>query len=132
MSNLQNTAAAPAPRPAVDQRPPIRLPLLLLLLLGVIVLWYLPILLERIQYSRTRGQVQAIKEALPGMDLKALSKSFALVYRKIRPSVVHIDTQRPAETRDRFGLGAIFRGEAAVEEGEASGVIVDQAGYLVT
>src|SRR5262245_15552040 len=132
MDDIPNTSATTTAKPALDHRPPNRLPLLLLLLLGVIVLWYSPILLERIEYSRTRGQVQAIKEALPGMDLKALSKSFALVYRKIRPSVVHIDTQRPAETRDRFGLGAIFRGEAAVEEGEASGVIVDQAGYLVT
>ena len=133
MDDIQNKSATPAPKPAVDHRPPNRLPLLLLLLSGVIFLWYLPVLLERIEYSRTRGEVQAIKEALPAMDLKALSKSFALVYRKIKPSVVHIDTQRPAEMRDRFGLGAMFGGnEAAVEEGEASGVIVDPAGYLVT
>jgi serine protease Do len=117
----------------MDYRPPNRLPLLLLLLLGVILLWYLPILLGRIEYSRTRGEVQAIKEALPRMDLKSLSKSFALIYRKIKPSVVHIDTQRPAEARDRFGLRGMFGGSGTiVEEGEASGVIVDPAGYLVT
>jgi len=132
MDDVQSKTATPTPKPVVHHRPPNRLPLLLLLLLGVIFLWYLPVLLERIEYSRTRGEVQAIKEALPGMDLKALSKSFALVYRKIKPSVVHIDTRRLAETRDRFGLGAMFGNGAAVEEGEGSGVIVDPAGYLVT
>jgi len=132
MDDIQNRTA-PTSRQAVDYRPPNRLPLLLLLLLGVIVLWYLPILLERIQYSRTRGEVQAIKEALPRMDLKSLSKSFALVYRKIKPSVVHIDTQRRTEARDRFGLRGMFGGSGTmVEEGEASGVIVDRTGYLVT
>lgn len=132
MNDFQNTAAAP-PRPAVDQRPPNRLPLLLLLLLGVIVLWYLPILLERIAYSRTRGEVKALKEALPGMNLKALSKSFALIYRKIKPSVVHIDTRREEESRDRFGFGAMFGGNGrTIQEGEASGVVVDAGGYLVT
>jgi serine protease Do len=133
MNDTHDTSATPKPRPTVDQRPPNRLPLLLLLLLGVIVLWYLPILLERIEYSRTLGEVKALKEALPGLDLKALSKSFALVYRKIKPSVVHIDTRREAESRDRLGLGAMFGGNGrTVEEGEASGVIVDPAGYLVT
>jgi serine protease Do len=133
MSNFQNIVATPTPKPSVDQRPPNRLPLLLLLLLGVIVLWYLPILLERIQYSRTLGEVKALKESLPGMNLKSLSKSFALIYRKIKPSVVHIDTRREAESRDRLGLGAMFGGNGrTVEEGEASGVIVDPAGYLVT
>jgi len=106
---------------------------LLLLLLGVIVLWYLPILLERIQYSRTRGEVQALKEALSGMDLKALSKSFALVYRKIKPSVVHIDTRLEEESRDRFGFGTMFGGNGrTIREGEASGVVVDTDGHLVT
>ena len=132
MSDFQNTAV-PAPRPAVGHRPPNRLPLLLLLLLGVIVLWYLPILLERIQYSRTRGEVQALKEALSGMDLKALSKSFALVYRKIKPSVVHIDTRLEEESRDRFGFGTMFGGNGrTIREGEASGVVVDTDGHLVT
>src|SRR5437762_13402159 len=71
---------------------PNRLPFLLLLLLGVIVLAFLPPLMERIQYSRTRGEIRALRELLPELNLKTLSKASTLVYRKIKQSVVQIDT----------------------------------------
>lgn len=123
-----------SPRAGNEHRPS-RLPLLLLLLLGVIALWYVPTLLERVQYYRTRGEVQALREALPVANLKSLSKSFSLVYRKIKPSVVHIDTRREihAQRNDFFG-GGFFDGHPGTfeEEGEASGLIVDPTGYIVT
>jgi serine protease Do len=111
------------------------LPLLLLLLLGVIALWYLPIFMERLEYRRTLGEVQALRESLPEANLKSLSKSFTLIYQKIKPSVVHIDTRREVRNRGNefFGNGFFSgRPETLEEQGEASGLIVDPAGYLVT
>jgi serine protease Do len=109
------------------------MPLLLMLLLGVVVLWYLPALVERIAYSRARGEVQALREGLPQLNLKALSKAFTLVYRKVKPSVVHIDTRRelPA-AHNEFGSIVGGRGRVYEEEGEASGVIMDAEGYIIT
>src|SRR5262245_34190521 len=118
------------PRPG-DDRPPNRLPFLLLLLLGVIVLAFLPALMERIQYSRTRGELRALQEAMPQMELKSLSKAFSLVYRKIKPSVVHIDTSRRFRQND---AGWFFNGRinSFEQKGQASGVIVDADGYVLT
>ncbi len=112
---------------------PNRLPFLLLMLLGVIVLAFLPALMERIEYARTRGEVRALREMLPDLNLKALGKASTLVYRKIKPSVVHIDTVSAVHER-HDAISALFdgRGHDFEEQGEASGVIVDEAGYIVT
>jgi serine protease Do len=109
------------------------LPILLLLLLGVIVLAFLPALLGQIEYARTKKEVQALQESLPELNLKSLSKAFTLVYRKVKPSVVHIDTHRELRAR-RSVFGGMFDDQARSfdEEGEASGFIVDPAGYLIT
>src|SRR4029078_6387037 len=110
-----------------------RLPYLLLMLLGIIVLAFLPTMMERIQYARTRGEVRAIQEALPQMDLKSMSKAFSLVYRKVKPSVVHIDTQREVKNRQNGFAWMFDGGPAAIQEqGEASGVVVDPDGYILT
>src|SRR5436309_1248041 len=128
----------PYPSPVValpvrQERAPNRLPFLLLLLLGVIALAFLPTLIERIEYSRTRGEVRALREMLPEMNLKSLSKASTLVYRKIKPSVVHIDTVSEIRQRpDAFTALFDRRGRELEEKGEASGVIVDDAGYIVT
>ena len=61
--------------------------------------------MERIEYSRTRGEVRALQEALPQMDLKSLSKALSLVYRKVKPSVVHIDTRREIQARQDALVG---------------------------
>ena len=123
----------PASQPRAADRPPNRLPYLLLMLLGIIVLAFLPTMMERIQYARTRGEVRAIQEALPQMDLKSVSKAFSLVYRKVKPSVVHIDTQREVKTRQNGFAWMFDGGPAAIQEqGEASGVVVDPDGYILT
>ncbi len=109
-----------------------RLPMLLGVLMAVLVLLYLPTYLERLQYAQTRGEVRAIDEALPGelgAKFGSLGKAYVLLAKKIGPSVVHIDTRgTQARTNDIFGaLGA-----QQETEGEASGVVIDPAGYIVT
>ncbi|HEY2762335.1 MAG TPA: trypsin-like peptidase domain-containing protein [Pirellulales bacterium] len=135
MDSYPRTSNTLTPQPTSPSRPHNRLPLLLLLLLGVIALWYLPIFMERLEYRRTLGEVQALRESLPEANLKSLSKSFTLIYQKIKPSVVHIDTRREVRNRGNefFGNGFFSgRPETLEEQGEASGLIVDPAGYLVT
>ncbi|HZZ29020.1 MAG TPA: trypsin-like peptidase domain-containing protein [Pirellulales bacterium] len=129
---------APPQRPAGppterSDRMPSRLPFLLLLLLGVIVLAFLPALLGQIEYARTKKEVQALQESLPALNLKSLSKAFTLVYRKVKPSVVHVDTRRELRAQ-RNGFGQFFNGgpRSYAEEGEASGFVVDPDGYILT
>ena len=136
MSSLDNPASpvvAGSPQP--PSRPSNRLPLLLLLLLGIIVLAYLPVLMGQIEYSRSARRVESLCEALPEMNLKSLSKAFTLVYRKVKPSVVHINTRRGLNTRrSPLDVGTLLGGKTQQyeQQGEASGVIVDEAGYIVT
>jgi serine protease Do len=136
METYPNPSFSPASSasPPALERPPNRLPWLLLLLLGVIALAFLPALMERIQYQQTRGELRAIRETLPELNLKALGKASTLVYRKVKPSVVHIDTRGERQERsDAFSRMFEGRGGSTYEErGEASGVIVDEAGYIVT
>jgi serine protease Do len=107
-----------------------RLPILLLLLLGIIVLAYVPALVQRISYSKTMGELQALREVLPKLDLKSLSKAFNVVYRKIKPSVVHISTVRTIRTN--ANELAMLPGAQYQQRAEGSGVIADEAGYIVT
>jgi serine protease Do len=125
-------SATPPPKLA-PERAPNRLPYLLLLLLGIVVLAFVPALVERIEYSKTRGEVRALREMLPELNLKTLSKASTLVYRKVKPSVVHIDTVSEVHERDdAFTAILDRRGRNYEEKSEASGVIVDDAGYIVT
>ncbi len=126
-------SASVDPRQARSDRRPNRLPFLLLILLGIIVLAALPMLFGEIEYARTKKEVQALKESLPELNLKSLSKAFTLVYRKVKPTVVHIDTHREFHTRrDPFGGALGGEPRSFEQEGEASGFIVDPAGYLMT
>lgn len=113
---------------------PNRLPFLLLILLGVIILAALPMLLGEIEYARTKKAVQALKESMPELNLKTLSKAFTLVYRKVRPTVVHIDTHREFRAQRGDPFGGLLGGQprSFEQQGEASGFIVDAAGYLIT
>jgi len=126
-------ASSVDPQQIQRERRPNRLPFLLLILLSVIVLGALPMLLGEIEYVRTKKEVQAIKESLPELNLKSLSKAFTLVYRKVKPSVVHIDTHRELRARrDLFNGMLVGQPRSFEEEGEASGFVVDPAGYLIT
>lgn len=118
--------------PSAPRRLRDRLPLLFLLLLGVVVLAYVPAMMEKIQYYRTRGELRALHDAAPDMNLKALSKAFTLVYRRLRPTVVHINAQRTVAVRNDLALLLSGRNPTVGERIQASGVIVDPAGYIVT
>jgi serine protease Do len=132
VSNSAYSGQAINPQSSQPNRPPNRLPFLLLLLLGVIVLAFLPVLMGQIEYARTKKEVQALQESLPELNLKSLSKAFTLVYRKVKPSVVHIDTKRELRAQ-RNAFNPFFGNRGGLqEEGEASGFVVDPSGYLLT
>ena len=115
-----------APRPAS------RMPMLIGVLIAVALLWglqfYLPNYLERVEYAKMRGQVRAVNEALPaiGPKLESLSKAFGVIASKVGPSVVFIDTEQTQVGDQGFGP-AMYQ-----MQGQASGVIVDPDGYIVT
>ena len=132
MESYSNPDSSTALNPAMQRRSN-RLPFLLLILLGVIVLAALPMLMGEIEYARTKKEVQAIKESLPELNLKSLSKAFTLVYKKVKPTVVHINTHRELKAkRGMFGGLWDSRTQSFEQQGEASGFIVDPAGYLLT
>jgi S1-C subfamily serine protease len=108
-----------------------RLPLLLLVLLILSAVAFLPTYLEQIKYKQTKGEIAALAEELPELKVGSLGKLFTLVGRKAAPSVVHIQTERRVAIQDdEFGF--FFGPQIRQQQGEASGVIVDAEGYIVT
>ncbi|HPP54161.1 MAG TPA: trypsin-like peptidase domain-containing protein, partial [Thermoguttaceae bacterium] len=106
--------------------------ILVLLLLGLI----LPYWIEQIQYAITRGRQRAQAEAALEMldQLPEPQNRFAAVAKAVAPSVVGVETERivvAAAPRDEwgflFGRPIPFRAE-----GEGSGVIMDKEGYIIT
>lgn len=125
-------ASAPSHRipPGEESRNP-RLPLmvgLLTLLLGLLIL---PYVLERIEYSITRGRQRAIAEVARGeLDkLPDIANRYRLVAQAVAPSVVGIDTVQVVQAQD--GMARLFP-HAYETTGEGSGVIVDTRGYIIT
>jgi len=123
---------APPPRPERAPRTGSGLPWLLTLLTILIVFLLMPWFVERLYYSMTigkeRAEVESAREQLPTPALTEISRQFAVVAKSIGPSVVHIDTIQEFEAREQlFGARAMRQ---AV--GQGSGVIVDEAGYIVT
>ncbi len=117
---------------SVPPRPASRMPMLLGVLIALVLLcglqFYLPDYLERVEYAKMRGQVRAVNEILPeiGPKLESLSKAFGVIAAKVGPSVVFIDTEQTQIGNQGFGP-AMYQ-----MEGQASGVIVDPDGYIVT
>jgi S1-C subfamily serine protease len=110
-----------------------RLPWLAVLLVLLVVFLLLPSLVERIVYAvvrgRERAQVDTARGELPTPGLKEISRQFALVAKAIGPSVVHIDALQTVGGRGDFA-SLRFPGYEAM--GQGSGVIVDEAGYILT
>ena len=108
------------------------LPWLLALLTLLIAFLLLPTLIERIYYAitfgRERAQVDAARQELPTPALTEISRQFSVVAKAIGPSVVHIDTMQDVEL-DELPFGAR---SAQLAVGQGSGVIVDEAGYILT
>ncbi len=129
----QYPTPAAAGRPAAGAAPSksYRLPLLLLVLLVLATVAFLPTYLERVKFKQTQGELAALGEALPELKVETLGKLFTLVPRKVSPSVVHIDTERTVLWRGDE-ITALLGPQIARQKGQASGVIVDPAGYIVT
>lgn len=126
-----------------------RLPRLLWILAVLCVLLVLPQLVEKVQYSSTRGRLRAkadqASEELARLGEKAelvklsdTSKAFRLVARRIEPSVVHIDTVQEVQfgrnaSSDEWGF-QFPQGRRRFEaQGQGSGVVVDaENGYVLT
>ena len=127
-----DTFPSPEPSPRPVSRTVSRLPVLIGVLLALLALLYLPTYMQQLEYSKMRGEVRAIDEAL-GSDLGpkfgSVGKAYVLLAKKAAPSVVHIDTKQTQLRRTNDIFGGLGMQET---EGEASGVIVDPAGYVVT
>ena len=130
-----------APQPAAfrqnmyPQRSP--LPRLTWLLILLLMIWLLPVLVERVEFALVRGKERAEAEVagqqLPTEYLKELSRAFGLIAKRIGPSVVHVETTRVLNANGQTDeLGALFGRQQMLERGEGSGVIVDAAGYILT
>lgn len=124
--------ALPPRRPVPPE--PNRMTRLIVLLIVLAVALAVPNMVERIQYALTRGELQArsdlARETLVGYS--GTSEAFRLVSESIAPSVVDIVTVQEVEL-DRDGLDewTVFSGPHELD-GQGSGVIVDEAGYILT
>lgn len=110
-----------------------------------------PHLAEQVQYGLTRGRLRARSDAaaeqlsaLAGsaqlVRLSDTSRAFRLVAQRIESSVVHIDTRQGDTRQGRPAAGGAlpdewnrpYRRGAFPLQGQGSGVIVDEAGYVLT
>jgi serine protease Do len=110
---------------------------LLALLIAIAMPFLTERVAERIQYGITRGELQAKAEFARGKlaNLSETAETFKLVAQSVGPSVVHINTQqavRVTATGDEWESLFSRRPRAYLAEGQGSGVIVDEAGYIVT
>lgn len=114
----------------------------LLLIAAAMVVAYRFDLIGRAAYAVERGRIQAEHEHLSRIApsevaaLENLSRAYNLVASAIRPSVVNISAKvRVKETAAHREMRRFFRGDddgSPVAEGTGSGVIIDNAGHIVT
>jgi serine protease Do len=118
-------------------RPPntgMRLALLIFALLAMAMLWAMPYFVEQWAYRKEKGAQIAIRESLNEMGdvkLEAINELFVSVAKRLNPSVVHIDTER-SSFRRADEQASLYGQPGQQTRGEASGVIVDPTGYIVT
>ena len=105
---------------------PWRILVLSMLLFTAGLPWYL----EQVTYAALRGRERAISEVAKDQLSKTaageLSQVSRLVAKAVRPCVVRIHTWRSFEEGIR-GVGELHR-----DQGEGSGVVVSEQGYIVT
>lgn len=93
-----------------------------------------PRIVEEIRYAWHRGELRAEYETgidgLKNVSLDALSDAYQMVTATVGPSVVHIDVQRRVDPSGD-ALSALLPGGGSPSD-QGSGVIVDQAGYVLT
>ncbi|MEC8555413.1 MAG: trypsin-like peptidase domain-containing protein [Planctomycetota bacterium] len=104
----------------------------LLMVLGLLLLARLmvPSLVESIRYGWYRGQLRAeyelSGERLKSVSLDSLSEVSKLVSQRMGPSVVHIDVQK------RLRAGQIAIPGMSPLEGQGSGFVIEDSGYILT
>ena len=98
-----------------------------------------PYIVYQFQYFNTLGKEQAkVDVALAGLsqlgklNLDGLSEASRLVAQRMGPSVVHIRTVRTVGGTEADQIRMFGFPQQQQAQGEGSGVIVDEAGYLVT
>jgi S1-C subfamily serine protease len=142
LSAPRNYDVEPTSHIPTEPPPSFRLSKLLWILAFFLIVLIGPYVVERFQYYNTLGKEQAkVDVALAGLsqlgklNLDGLSEASRLVAQRMGPSVVHIRTVRTING-GRAGGDAIgmfgFPQQQQQAQGEGSGVIVDEAGYLVT
>lgn len=109
---------------------------LYLLALLLVVQYVVPYTAERIQYGLTRGRQQAEFEVaaagLRELPLASLSKAYQMISQHIAPSVVHIEVSNVDVTADQGEFRRHFGRSLPPSEGQGSGVIVDEEGFVMT
>ena len=130
------------PTSYIPPEPPssLRLSKLVWILAFLLVLLAGPYVLERFQYFNTFGKERAkVDVAIAGLsdlgklNLEGLSEASRLVAQRVGPSVVHIRTARTVNGHEADGVRMFgFPQREQQAQGEGSGVIVDDAGYIVT
>jgi serine protease Do len=122
------SAGSPAESPAAR-----RILVLFSGLVALVALIVWPSFVSRLQYARTRGELQAIRDAATVAELAPVGKLFTTLARLIGPTVVNVTAQRRLlVVADEI---AALRGtppQGATGESFGSGVIVDTKGVIVT
>ncbi len=133
-------AGDPQPVLVAEYRPPRRLPWLTGILLGLLVVLIVPqlvaYLVEQVQYSATLGKQRAKYEVAREVlgNLPEPEQRFALVANVIEPSVVGVETEQVVSRQtagDEWGF-LFQRPHQFRSQGEGSGVIMDEQGYIIT
>jgi S1-C subfamily serine protease len=98
--------------------------------------FFVPYFVEQIQFAATRGkqkaELEAAKEGLNSIDLDRLSLAFQYVAKRVAPSVVNINVLSVVDVGPRDDLSALFGPLRQERQGQGSGVIVDEKGYILT
>ncbi|MDP6556658.1 MAG: trypsin-like peptidase domain-containing protein [Pirellulaceae bacterium] len=98
--------------------------------------FFVPYFVERIQYAVTRGrqraEVEVAEKALEKLPLEGLSQAYQLVSKRVGPSVVHINVRAVTEVMPNDEFAWLFGPSRRESQGQGSGVIIDQAGFVLT
>ncbi|WP_390621403.1 S1C family serine protease [Novipirellula artificiosorum] len=129
----------PAEPPQRTRQPdPIVQSLMLLATMAVMLAaarFAVPQIVEEIRYAWHRGELRAEydtgNEGLKNVSLDSLSQAYQMVTAAVGPSVVHIEVARKLDTH-HSAVARFTRSDASMVADQGSGVIIDEAGYLVT
>ena len=112
------------------------LSLMVVLVLLIAVRLIVPSLVESVRYGWYRGQLRAeyemSGERLKHVSLDSLADVSQMVSQRVGPSVVHINLLQGAEDQSPMQKILMHQTPKYFVEGQGSGFVVDQAGYILT